>query len=418
LGSGLPTGLDGRSGIRALAIDPQNTSILYAGTTDGVFKSTDAGASWSAANFGLRTSYVPAVAIDPQSSNTIYVSLDAGIYKSTDGAASWRAANSGMRAVAIRSLAVDSDNPGAIYANSDRGIIKTTDGGTSWNEVNSMYLVAVDPQKPATLYAIGRAGPDGQLGLSKSTDGGAAWRPANAGLPEASCHGLSSLAFDLQRRSTVYAAVSSGGCNETRGGGVWKSLDGGESWAKLDSKPSGGGVHGLAVDPHSPDTLYAWNGKGLFKSTDGGASWDQLRAGFVNSVKIDTLNPSTLYAVLNDESIVFVTGDKPGLYKSTDGGASWNALNSGLPTVSLNFLRIDEITGLVIDPRRTATLYAATGANGVYRSTDGGGTWMPVNSALTSLSVSGLAIDSQDTVYAGTAGGVFAITFAGEASAN
>jgi len=191
-------------------------------------------------------------------------------------------------------------------------------------------------------------------------------------------------------------------------------VDGGTSWAKFDSNPSGGGVHGLAVDPQNPDTLYAWNGKGLFKSADGGANWDQLRAGFVNSVKIDTQNPSTLYAVLNDESIVFVTGDKPGLYKSTDGGVSWSAASSGLPMVYLNFLRIDEITSLVIDPHSTGTLYAATGANGVHRSTDGGASWNPVNSGLTSLSVFGLAIDSQNTVYAGTPGGVFAITLASQ----
>jgi hypothetical protein len=332
-----------------------------------------------------------------------------------DGAASWLAANSGIRAVSIHFLAVDSDNPGTIYANTDRGIIKTTDGGTSWNEVNSMYLVAVDPQKPAPLYALSRAGPDGRIGLSKSDDGGATWGPANAGLPEAFCHGLSSLAFDPRNSGTVYAAVSSGGCNETRGGGVWKSTDGGASWLELASKPSGGGVHGLAVDPQSPDTLYAWNGKGLFKSTDGGASWDQLREGIVSSLKVDPLNPSTLYGVLNDESVVYLTGDKPGIYKSTDAGVSWSAVNSGLPTIFLNFPRIDEITGLVIDPRHTGTMYAATRANGVYRSTDTGGSWIPVNSGLTSLSVSGLAIDSQETVYAGTAGGVFAITFESQA---
>jgi photosystem II stability/assembly factor-like uncharacterized protein len=120
-----------------------------------------------------------------------------------------------------------------------------------------------------------------------------------------------------------------------------------------------------------------------------------------------------LYAVVNDESSVFVCDhDKPGIYRSTDGGATWAAINAGLGTIHLNFLRTDVISSLIIDPHDTGTLYAATSQNGVFRSRDAGGSWQALNSGLTVLAVHALALDPQDRskLYAGTPGGVFAIT--------
>ena len=97
--------------------------------------------------------------------------------------------------------------------------------------------------------------------------------------------------------------------------------------------------------------------------------------------------------------------------KSTDGGASWVTANSGLPATSANGRQNYVVTSLVIDPDHPGTLYA--NGDGVFRSTDGGATWSSVGTGLTTFFVYTLVIDPHDTrtVYAGTADGVFAITF-------
>jgi len=90
-------------------------------------------------------------------------------------------------------------------------------------------------------------------------------------------------------------------------------------------------------------------------------------------------------------------------------------VNSGLPTFYLpNGFQVNTVTALVIDPHHTGTVYAGTSAYGVFKTTDGGASWSPVNPGLPLLSVYELAMDPQNTnmLYAATAGGVYAITFA------
>src|SRR5262249_8493782 len=190
--------------------------------------------------------------------------------------------------------------------------------------------------------------------------------------------------------------VTSTPCSGTRSGGVWKSVDGGTSWTKLEARPDGGGVYGVAIDPRKSAAVYAWNGKGAFKSMDGGESWNKRRCGPVNRMVIDPRDSELVYAIVNDEASVFACDhDPPGIYRSTDGGASWRAINSGLATFRLNFLRTDVITAFIVDPAETDTLYAGASQNGVFRSRDAGGSWEALNSGLTVLAVYALALDPQ-----------------------
>src|SRR5207245_11580969 len=92
--------------IHALAIDPQTSSTLYAGTSGGgVFQSTDGGASWRAINTGLTGGEVRALVIDPQTPSTLYAGTSGrGVFQSTDGGASWRAINTGLTTLDVRAL--------------------------------------------------------------------------------------------------------------------------------------------------------------------------------------------------------------------------------------------------------------------------------------------------------------------------
>jgi photosystem II stability/assembly factor-like uncharacterized protein len=132
--------------------------------------------------------------------------------------------------------------------------------------------------------------------------------------------------------------------------------------------PEGGSVSALAINPQTPDTLYAgiWSG-GVYKSTNGGANW--VNTGVVaNALAINPQTPDTLYAG---------SGSYPGLgvYKSTDGGTNWTAINTGLTNNIVN--------ALAINPQTPDTLYAGTSGGGVYKSTDGGTNWTAINTGLT-----------------------------------
>ena len=178
--------------------------------------------------------------------------------------------------------------------------------------------------------------------------------------------------------------------------------------------PAGESIQALAIDPTSPSTLYAGSSNcgtyvchagsatgGVFKSTDGGESWTRANAGLptvftlnVEALAIDPVTPSTLYAGLWWRSALGAVHS--GLFKSTDGGGSWTETNWGLASGSFTF-----VLALAIDPLTPSTLYAGTN-DGVTKSTNGGGSWTKVLSGTASRDVTSLAIDpvTPSTLYA------------------
>jgi hypothetical protein len=315
----------------ALAIDPLTPTTLYAGTSGGVFKSTNGGASWSAS--GLIN--VSALAIDPLTPTTLYAATSTsgvfgGVYKSTDGGVSWNA-TSGLPSF-VFSLAIDPLNPTSLYAGTlgwldgvyTSTVYKSTDGGTSWSPVvlidsysyycgpcGGVFALAIDPLIPTTLFSMTAA-----------------------------------ITAYYEDGSVSYSAPSQ----------VFKSTDGGAGWSASGLINV---VSALAIDPLTPTTLYAGTYDAMYKSTDGGASWNAtgLTGVVLEALAIDPLTPTTLYA-----------GTYGAVYKSADGGASWNA--TGLTGV-------DDVQALAIDPLTPTTLYARTVTSGVYKSTNSGVSWNP-----------------------------------------
>ena len=293
--------------VRALAIDPKNSSILYAGTNGGVFKSTDWGGQWSAVNSGLTNTKVWALAIDPSSPRTLYAGTEDGIFKSTDGGGHWSAVNNGLKNKLLYALAIDPSNPSTVYAGTGGGVFKTTDGGGHWNSCGLGYVInrlAIGSSNTSIIYAVTQSS-----GIFKSTDGGDTWLPAFTGL---ACTLGYSLAIDPTNPSTIYAGWDFA---------VMRSTDAGGRWVAILIAPY---VLGLAVDPSNPSTLYAgtW-GLGVFKSTDGGATWNFMNSGLTNrlvtALAIDPTNPSVMYA-----------GTWAGIFKSFPAGTlSLNVSKAG-----------------------------------------------------------------------------------------
>jgi photosystem II stability/assembly factor-like uncharacterized protein len=303
--------------VHALAIDPLTPRTLYAAGSGGVFKSTDAGATWNAANAGLpNTNDIYALAIDPSTPRTLYArNFDGGVLKSTDGASSWQAVNAGL--------------PGT--------------GGYSAEYY--VRVLAIDPTTPRTLYA------GTNVGVFKTTDAGNTWSAAETGLPAA----VSALAIDPTTAGTLYA----GTIDEYSRSAVFKSTDGAGSWQAV-GQPEGYFFNAFAIDPSTPSTLYAAANGGVFKSTDGANSWTPANTGLpdlpdnpivVTALAIDSTTPRTLYAGTSYD----------GVFKSTDGGSTWNALNTGLTNTGFS----SGVQALVIDPLEPRRVYAGT-SGGVF----------------------------------------------------
>ena len=400
-----------------LVFDPQDPNTIYAiNSMKGIVKSTDGGASWNPANSGLPPVQVFALAIDPLNSSTLYAGTASGISKSTDGGASWSTVNSGLpkppadkqpvnqnRYASTSSLIIDPQNPSTIYAvvnhfNAPGELLfKSADGGGSWNPAGSglpqsHIMLAIDPQNPGTLYAG-----TGQ-GVFKTDDGGTNWNPVNSGLPSFLTEPYTTVnpvVIDRQHPDTIYTVIGN-----LSGGRVFKSMNSGGSWSDSSSGlPQATPIRSLQIDPQFPSTLYAATKVGVFKSTDGGTSWaasnSGLTATFILDVAIDPRNASTLYASTDN-----------GLVKTTDGGANWGPANTSLAFGPSGLL--------AIDPQNTSTVFLAgcvvdgsgVSSCGVVKSTDGGTGWSVSRVAQDTYSdwITSLRIDPQNSniVYATT----------------
>jgi photosystem II stability/assembly factor-like uncharacterized protein len=408
--------------VSCLAIDARTPTTLYAGTRGGgVFKSSNSGQNWKAINSGLTSTDIVALAIDPSAPATLYAGtssgsgLDGGIFKTTNGGESWTGSYTFIQSFGggtnILALAIDPSAPATIYAaTSDDGILKSTDGGASWGGLPYGIrgdVLAISPTTPSTLY-VGMRGGCGALcvgglcgGVFKSRDGGQSWEAINSGL---SCsdtvsnnRDVSVMAIDPSSPATLYIAGTDGG--------VFKSTNEGLTWTAVNAGLNGTRVVALAIVPLSSSMLFAGTlDNGVFRSSNGGQSWESVNSGLsstdVYCLAIDPSSPAILYAGTQSG----------GVFKSTSSGGSWTASTTGLSSLG--------ILALAIDPSSPATIYAGAvsqtfappselARGGVFKSSDGGGSWAAINTGLANTAVQALAIDPSvpATLYAGTFSG-------------
>ena len=192
---------------------------------------------------------------------------------------------------------------------------------------------------------------------------------------------VNAVAVDPTVPTTVYAG--------TNGGGFFKSLDGGVTWSPISTgvaNVAGTVVSGLAVDPVTPARLYATASAGVnaggftqnggfsvYESTDAGANWASTPIEVL--VEALALAPGTLLAGTLDG----------GMWRSTDGGGTWT------PTAFLG--TFDAIRALAADPSTPGTVYAGTTLSGAFKSTDGGGAWAPAAGGTPPFNVEALLVD-------------------------
>src|SRR6516225_7400392 len=177
LSAPVPTGASQVMGrVYVVKSDPSNPASVFAAAQQGVFKSTDAGLTWTAT--GL-TQAAFALAIAPVTSSTVYAGTDSGLFKSTDGGTTWSTAGVSSP---VSSVEIDPANPTTLFASIGSQIIKSADGGANWTSVGPTGYVAIVASPPLTLYV----GTNSIVGIDvfSSTDGGSTWITASVSNPD------------------------------------------------------------------------------------------------------------------------------------------------------------------------------------------------------------------------------------------
>jgi len=293
-------------------------------------------------------------------------------------------ANMGGR---VDDFAVVESNTNIVYAGlASGGVWKTVDSGISWKPVfdeqslSSIGDVTVSQSEPDVVWvgtgeANNRQSSSWGNGVYKSADGGKSW--TNMGLKDT--HHIGRIVIHPSNANIVYVAAQGHlwGPNEERG--VFKTTDGGKTWAKVLYIDPDTGVNDIAMDPLNPDTLYAsayqrrrtsfgFNGGGpgsaIYRTTDGGATWKKLTTGLpktnMGRIALDVYrrNPNVVYALVESEDA--------GIYRSDDKGEKWTKMSNTNP-------RPMYFSQVRIDPNNDQRIWVA-GVNMAY-SEDGGKTF-------------------------------------------
>ncbi len=272
-----------------------------------------------------------------------------------------------------------------------------TSGTTTWQGIGpnarSITALATEPGQMLTIFA-GSAG----QGLFRSLDGGESWAADNTGLPSSAT--VNSIVIDQTQSGLIYLGTDQG---------VFLSNDNGDHWQSASrGLPAGAGdaVTTLLLNPDDATTIYAGTAQnGVYISHDGAKSWSASAQGLPAG--------ATVHALLAEESgqtlLLYAAIAGAGVYQSKDGGANWSTSNTGLP------VGVDGLS-LLSQPSDPGGLYVGT-SMGVYRSTDGGASWKAANTGLgqTPPQVVALGLNTQQPtfLYAATSTGVFLSTDGG-----
>ncbi|HUZ49355.1 MAG TPA: hypothetical protein VMW12_06375 [Candidatus Dormibacteraeota bacterium] len=334
--------------VAGVAGTDQDPNLYYLATAGGgVWKSANGGATWKAVFNNQAVSAIGAVAIDPRNDNVVWagtgeanprndVSYGDGLYKTTDGGKHWKRVGLALTR-SISRIAIDPKNPNHVVVgafgdpfkdSTHRGVYVTFNGGKTWSK--SLYVgpmsgasdIAMNPQNPSVVYAgiwqfrrkpwtFTSGGP--QDGLYKSTDGGRKWKRVTGNGFPTGYTGRIGLAIAPSNPNRVYALI------EAKGGILWRSDDAGAHWKMMsndtlvDQRPFY--FTHIAVDPKNENHVYAVS-EMLSESKDGGKKFKEI----AKSVHVDY---HAIWIAPNNPSRI-ITGEDGGYALTLDNGKHWS----------------------------------------------------------------------------------------------
>ena len=369
--------------VEAIAIPPGNTGTIYVGVGSGnLWKTVNNGLTWRAIVEHESAFAIGDVEVAPSDPRIVWVGTGeaqpryagyaypgTGVFKSTDAGETWTAMGL-AETHHIGKVLIHPRDPDIVFvaamghqwsANRERGVFRTEDGGAHWEQVlhiddsTGVVDLAMDPSDPRILFAWawqieqGRSG-----GLFKSTDGGRHWRRASNGLPTGPL-GRAGIAVAAGAPGVVYLHLDDRSPSSVKdrpfvGGSVYRSDDHGEQWRRVDRGDLFDlfGAYGwkftdIRVDPRDAQHLYIL-GNHAMESRDGGATWQRIGDRILrlhdtegralhldhHEMVIDPANPDRV-----------LLGNDGGLFLSYDAGASWLHLNN-IPVTQMYFVATDD----------------------------------------------------------------------------
>jgi photosystem II stability/assembly factor-like uncharacterized protein len=395
-----PTGLEGGRA-HQVVMDPANANVLYLATDGGgIWKSTDAGTTWTPIGDALPSLTIGTVAVDPNDSRKLYAgtgggwsngktSNAAGVLKSIDGGQTWQAIAGPFLPPAVNfagwvtSLSVDPGNSNVIVATGRYGFYRSSDAGLTWSTTLAATAqggaLVRSPSNPQLLYATmitksagygyGQGGPfgaittgSGGIGVYKSTDGGQSWAllPPPAAVPANFTNAI--VAIDPAQPAVVYSVLMAFPGNIPY---LFRSDDSGANWvsvATLSAQTTNPFASALAVDPVDSNTLL-YGGVAAFRSTDHGATWSAL---------------AFQHADIND---IRFTADGTQAWIASDGGVALLSNPKTATAMTNKSQTLGTITfypGLATDPNNADRVFGGTQDTGGYRR-NGPSSWTKVS---------------------------------------
>ncbi len=352
-------------------------NIMYiAAAQGGVWKTTNGGVNWVPLTDNLATLACGDIVVNQSNPNILYLGTGElnysgdsqygdGIYKSTNAGASWvQVATGSVVGTRCSYMAIDPANTNVVYFAGNSGVFKSTNAGVNWTNTlsgSNANCIIINPTSTQILYASIGGTNAGQI--IKSTNGGTNWTTLAGGLPGGM--GRIQLAMAPSNLNTLYASISSSGGALL---GLYRTTDAGTTWTSMATTPNYLGSQGWydnAVTVHPTNAnLVVVAGLDLYVSTNGGS-------GLVQKCSWSTTNSQNMchadiHRLAYNGTNLFCMSDG-GVYRSTNDGNNWVDLNRTIST--LQFQSAD------YDPTTLLKLQGGTQDNNKQTSTNGGNDW-------------------------------------------
>ncbi|MEP2277834.1 MAG: hypothetical protein ABJI11_00295, partial [Maribacter sp.] len=331
--------LSGQGRVNAIAVDPNNENIWYVGApAGGIWKSIDGGSSWVNLFDDFPQIGVSGIAVDPNNSQIIYIatgdddaadSYSVGVFKSVDGGNSWN--ETGLNPstsninLLMNEITIDPTNSNIIWVGTSIGLQKSTDAGATWEvkRAGNIQDFKLKPNSPNTVYAVT------SNTFVKSTDGGDTFIEITDGLPASS--GRLVIGTSAANPSGVYVLRALTGGNSFAFGGLYKSLDSGESFTKTASEQdifeSNQAWFDLAIEVSPTNFNEIYTGcLNVWKSTNGGDTFIRINRWNITDQGYTHADIHTI-KIFNNKVYV---GSDGGIYMSENGGSTFTDYTAGI----------------------------------------------------------------------------------------